>query len=133
MSDNQLQAELNWLPIKQEITLATHKTVHRIINQNIPAGLAQLMPTNKTSTRLAIHQKLAPKPRYLNKTKLTQSTLRNRAYAYNVLPGRITAFKDKEKFKKWAKKFMQNPEKVPKKLNEQYIEDQIFLKNQENQ
>ena len=117
MSEAQRQKELNWLQIKDEIILSAHKMTHKVMNNQFPAGLAHLMEINKTSARLKIHKKLAPKPKYLAKNKLTQSTYCNRSYRYNILPGQITSLQDHSKLKKWAKVHLQCPSKVPEDLN----------------
>ena len=110
LSYSQRNTALNWLPISQEIELSMAKMVHKIISNQIPAELADLMPLNKTAPRISIHQKLATKPSWLNRSQLTRSTFRNRAYSFNNLPGRITSLQDHPKFKKWAKVHKTNPQ-----------------------
>ena len=127
MSISQKLNKLNWLPISQETELATQNLVHKMILTGIPAEINELMPINNTSMRLKIHRKLAMKPKILNKNKLTRSLFRNRAYIFNILPARITSLIDHKKFKKWNKIFKQNPSKIPKDLNEDYLKEQYNL------
>ena len=109
MSKSQRQKSLKWLSIQEEAKYAIFRTVHNIINNQIPAELHQLMPINYTSPKLEIHSKLAVKPKHLNRTSLSTSTFRNQAYHYNTLPGRITFFKDPVKFKKMVKNTPHEP------------------------
>ena len=61
-------------------------------------------------------KKFDTKPKDLNKNKRTSATFRSRAYGFNTLPHRITSIEDPKTFSKWAKVFIQNPQKVPKKI-----------------
>ena len=122
LSKSQRNKILKWLPIEEEIKLSTMKMVNKILLTSVPAGLAALMPKNEIAPRIMVHHKLASKPTFLNKSLLTRSTFRNRAYIYNSLPGQVTSLKDHMKLKKWAKVHMTAPHKVPKDLNKSQME-----------
>ena len=116
MSNRQRHNELSWLMISEEIKYATMKLTHKILNKGKPEELTALMPANKNGLRIESQNKLNTKPKYLMKNRRTQNTFRNRAYIYNVLPGRITSLENHEKFKKWTKVHLRNPSNVPKDL-----------------
>ena len=122
LSKYQKNKQLNWLPIDQEIKLSTMKMVNKILLTSVPVGLSQRMPENTTAPRIMVHHKLSTKPVFLNKSLLTRTSFRSRAYIYNTLPGRVTSLRDHKKFKKWAKVHLIAPQKVPKDLNQKQMD-----------
>ena len=105
-SARQRQKLLNWLPVRTEIERATHLMTYKIINSQSPQELAALMPTNTKGYRMTEHKKLACKPKYLCKNKLTRSLYRSRAYLYNTLPKKITTQPNATKLKKELKAYL---------------------------
>ena len=78
----------------------------KILNQKIPEELASQLPLNTNGMRIATQNKLAKKPKWIGKTKITRGSYRNRAYKYNTLPGHLTEQKTYHKLKKELKKYM---------------------------
>ena len=99
-SANQRQQILGWLPIHKEIIRATHVFTHKILNRQEPQELASLMPKNNKNLRISHHNKLATKPRWLGKCKLTRGTYRSRSYLFNTLPESLTFISVLSKLKK---------------------------------
>ena len=64
---------------------------------------------NKNGLRIQEHRKFSKKPSWLNKNKLTKSTLWNRIYYYNTLPKNMTTLPTMKKIKKSLKKHLLNP------------------------
>ena len=102
-SANQRQRILKWMPIETEIKAATCKQTFKILNWQIPEELAQKMPKNNTGLRISTQNKLATKPKWLNKSKITRASYQNRAYFWNTLPKNVTSQTDYKKFKKELK------------------------------
>ena len=113
LSSLQREKAMNWLSVREEITLATMRMMHSLINQGIPEEMASIMPLNQRNLRLIQARKLDTKPRELNKNERTQASFRNWAYYYNTLPNRLTEISEKKWFNKWLKVFLKNLSKPP--------------------
>ena len=75
-SDRQIQSELGWLPIADEVKVATYKQVYYILNINIPEEMAIKMHQNKAGRRIEQQQKLGTKPRWLGGSRSTSFSFR---------------------------------------------------------
>ena len=96
---------MNWMSIEQEVESATHKQTYKILNWKIPEEIAEKMPMNSNSMRMQTNQKLATKPKWLTRNKISRASYRNRAYLFNTLPNVVTAQKSFKDFKKELKKY----------------------------
>ena len=105
-SDRQRLTELQWLPLRDEILLATHKATYKILNDKIPLKMFMMMPMNMTHRRIQAQKKLAVKPRILNKNKLTRSMFCSHTYVYNTLPAALTLIDKSCSFKTQLKAHM---------------------------
>ena len=97
---------LDWLTVKQTILYTQLKQTHKIINTTKNNTMKTLMPLNTNGNRLQQQRKLDKKPSYLNKNKLTQSTLRNQCYKYNTLTAKLTSEIKHKKFKTELRKYI---------------------------
>ena len=93
------------MDIETEIESATHKQTFKILNWNIPEEISIKMPMNSNSMRMQSNKKLATKPKWLGKNKLSRSSYQNRAYRFNTLPNIVTLQESFKDFKKELKKF----------------------------
>ena len=69
-----------------------------MINLKTIEEIKPLMPLNNRNFRIEEQRKLGTKPRILNSNQRYQLSYRNRAYAYNCLPGDLTKIRMKSKF-----------------------------------
>ena len=76
----------------------THIFTYRVLNESKPEEIATQMKINKKTLRISEHMKLDTRPRWLGKSRMTQSSYRNRAYQYNTLPKELTKNTEVKKF-----------------------------------
>ena len=94
-----------WLPIEEKIKSSTMKMAYQLLNKGVPEELSVKTPMNKNGLRIQEYKKFAKKPNWLNKNKLTKSSLWNHVYSYNTLPKSITTQNTPKNSKRLFKSF----------------------------
>ena len=118
-STRKLLKEMGWLSIKQNLQNETAKTTHKIINNQEPEHMAFKMNMkfknpNQPNTRMSGNGKLGNKPTSLGKTKTSRNHYRNYAYlVYQSIPEELTNIKTPYLFKRWYKRYLNNPKNLP--------------------
>jgi hypothetical protein len=108
---------LNWLPIKDLITLTSAKMSHKILNNKGPAYLTQVMTQEipVRDTRLTGPDRLGAPPRYLGRTNITKSTYRYQAYGhFSKLPEVLKTIKNVKTFNKRLTRYLKNNCDLPR-------------------
>ena len=108
-------SEMGWMSLENNLILANAKMTHKIVYQNIPEIISQIIKSNFAGNILPGGGIIGQKPANIGHTKVTKCHYWTNAFrVYAMLPEVITEIQKPHILKKWTIRFPKNPNDIPK-------------------
>ena len=109
---------MKWLTLEQYLLVSSSRIVHSIVHKSRPVLLAHLMKPKTNipvkETRLTGRFKLGSRPAHIGRTQKTKYNFKAKAFDFWAqIPDSIQSIPAPHLFKKWLKKWLQDPKNLP--------------------